>query len=57
MAVCKQNLYHAKELQKQTHNKVVKPQNYAPGEKVWLNSKYLKTKRNCKLESKFLDLF
>ena len=33
------------------------PQSYAPGDKVWLSSKNLKTKQNCKLEAKFLDLF
>ena len=26
-------------------------------EKVWLNSKYIKTKQNCKLEAKFFGLF
>ena len=57
MTVCQQNLHHAQELQKQGHNKGVKPQSYAPGEKVWLSSKYLKTKRNRKLEAKFLGLF
>ena len=55
--ICKQNLYHAQELQKQGHNKGVKPQSYTPDKKVWLSSKYLKTKRNCKLEAKFLGLF
>ena len=39
MTVCQQNLYHAQKLQKQAHNKNVKPQNYASGKKVWLNSK------------------
>ena len=29
MAVCQQNLYHAQKLQKQAHNKGVKPQSYA----------------------------
>ena len=57
MTVCQQNLHHAQELQKRTHNKSVKPQSYAPGEKDWLSSKYLKTKWNCKLEAKFLGLF
>ena len=57
MTVCQQNLHHAQKLQKRDHNKEVKPQSYAPGEKVWLSSKYLKTKRNHKLESKFLDPF
>ena len=57
MTVCQQNLHHAQELQKQAQNKVVKPQSYVPGNKVWLSSKHLKTKRNRKLEAKFLGLF
>ena len=57
MAVCQQNLYHAQELQKQAHNKEVKLWSYAPGDKVWLSSKHFKTKRNRKLEAKFLGLF
>ena len=57
MTVCQQNLHHAQELQKQAHNKGVKPQSYASGNKVWLSSKHLKTKRNCKLEAKFLGSF
>ena len=57
MAICQQNLYHAYELQKQTHDQRVKPWSYAPGDKVWLSSKDLKTKRNCKLEAKFLGPF
>ena len=39
-----QNLHHAQKLQKQAHNKGVKPRSYAPGDKVWLSSKYFKTK-------------
>ncbi len=39
MAVCNKNLQHVQELQKQYHNKHAKPRNYAPDEKVWLNSK------------------
>ena len=57
MAVCQQNLHHAQELQKRAHNKGVKPQSYAPGDKVWLSSKHLRTKRNRKLEAKFLGPF
>ena len=57
MAVCQQNLHHAQELQKQAHDKGVKPQSYALGNKVWLSSKHLKTKRNRKLEAKFLGPF
>ena len=57
MIVCRENLYHAQELQKRAHNKGVKPRSYAPGEKVWLNSKYIKTKCNRKLEAKFFGPF
>ena len=57
MIVCRENLYHAQELQKRAHNKGVKPRSYASGEKVWLNSKYIKTKRNRKLEAKFFGPF
>ena len=57
MAVCQQNLHHAQELQKRAHNKGVKPRSYALGNKVWLSSKHLRTKRNRKLEAKFLGLF
>ena len=57
MIICRENLHHAQELQKQVQDKGVKPQNYAPGKKIWLNNKYIKTKRNQKLEVKFFGLF
>ena len=57
MAACQQNFHHAQELQKQAHDKGVKPQSYAPSDEVWLSSKHLKTKRNCKLEAKFFGFF
>ena len=57
MTVCRENLHHAQELQKRAHNKGVKPKSYIPGDKVWLNSKYLKTKQNRKLEAKFYGPF
>ena len=57
MIVCRENLHHAQELQKQAHNKGVKPRSYAPGDKVWLNSKYIKTKQNRKLKAKFFGPF
>ena len=57
MIVCRKNLYHAQEFQKWAHNKSVKPGNYVPGDKVWLNSKYIKTKQKRKLEAKFFELF
>ena len=46
MIVCRENLHHAQELQKRAHDKGVKPRSYAPSDKVWLNSKYIKIKRN-----------
>ena len=55
--VCHKNLYHAQELQKRAYDKGVKPWNYAPGEKVWLNSKFIEIKRNCILEAKFFWSF
>ena len=55
--VCRKNLHHAQELQKRAHNKNVKPKSYAFGDKVWLNSKYIKTKQNRKLEAKFFGPF
>ena len=57
MIVCQENLHHTLELQERAYNKGVKPQSYAPGKKVWLNSKYIKTKRNQKLELKFFGPF
>ena len=45
MTVCQKNLYHAQELQKRAFNKGVKPKSYALSNKVWLNSKYIKTKQ------------
>ena len=55
--ICQQNLLHAQELQKRAYDKGIKPQSYAPGEKVWLNNKYIKTKQNQKLEAKFFGPF
>ena len=57
MVVCCENLHHTQELQKPVHNKGVKPRSYAPGEKIWLNSKFIKTKWNRKLRAKFFGLF
>ena len=34
MAVCQQNLYHFQKLQKQAHNKKIKPQSYVLDDKV-----------------------
>ena len=42
--ICQENLHHPQELQKQAHDKGVKPRSYALGDKVLLNSKYIKIK-------------
>ena len=55
--VCCQNLFHAPELKKRAHDKAVKSCSYTLGKKIWLNSKYIKTKRNKKLKSKFFGPF
>ena len=55
--VCWENLHYAQELQKRVHNKGVKPRNYTLGDKIWLNNKYIKTKRNRKLDAKFFGSF
>ena len=57
ITICRENLHHTQELQKRAHDKGVKPRSYAPCDKVWLNSKYIKTKRNRKLEAKFFEPF
>ena len=57
MAIYRENLQHDQELQKRANNKGTKPRSYTPDEKVWLNSKYIKTKRNQKLKAKFFGLF
>ena len=57
MIVCRENLHHAQELQKQAYDNGIKPRSYAPNDKVWLNSKYIKTKQNQKLEAKFFGPF
>ncbi len=57
MEVCCQNLLHAQKLQKRANDKGVKSRSYAQGKKVWLNSKYIKTTKNKKLEGKFFGSF
>ena len=44
-------------MQKRAHDKRTKPKSYASSEKIGLNSKYIKTKRNQKLEAKFFRPF
>ncbi len=57
MTVYKENLYHTSGLQKQAHDKTVKLRSYIFDNKVWLNSKYIKTKWNFKIKTKFFYLF
>ena len=57
ITICRKNLHHAQKLQKQAYNKAVKLKSYVFGDKIWLNSKYIKTKRNRKLETKFFGPF
>ena len=57
MTVWQKNLYHTQKLQKQAYDKDVKPNSYTFGDKLWLKSKYIKTKQNRKLEAKFFRLF
>ena len=44
MTIYQENLHYVHELQKQVYNKCIKSRSYAPGDKGWLNSKYIKTK-------------
>ena len=57
ITVYRENLQHIQKLQKRYYNKHVRLKSYVPGEKVWLNSKYIKIKRNRKLEAKFFGIF
>ena len=57
ITIYQQNLHYVQKLQKQAHNKRIKPQSYILGNKIWLNSKHFKTKRNYKLKAKFFSLF
>ena len=57
MIVYCENLQHTQKLQKQAHDKGVKPRSYTLGKKVWLNSKFIKTKQNRMLEAKFFAPF
>ena len=55
--VCCENFYYAQELQKQAHDKGIKSWSHVPGNKIWLNSKYIKTKQNQKPKAKFFGPF
>ena len=57
MNIYRQNLLYAQDLQKQAYDNRVKPWSYTLDEKVWLKSKYIKTKRDQKLKAKFFRPF
>lgn len=50
----KSNLAKSQELQILYYNKYVKKRTYRPEESIWLRRKHIKTKRNPKLEHKYL---
>ena len=52
-----QHLLHVQKLEKRVYYKRVKDRSYTPGQKIWLNSKYIKIKWIKKLEMKFFGLF
>ena len=55
--VCCQNPFYAQKLQKKAHDKKIKSRSYASGEKIWLNSKYIKTQKNKKPKNQFFEPF
>ena len=46
ITICWKNLHRTQELQKRVYDKGTKLRSYTLGDKVWLNSKYIKTKQN-----------
>ena len=57
MVIYCKTLHHAQKFQKRAHNAGVQPWSYVSSENIWLNSKYIKTKQNHKLEAKFFGSF
>ena len=55
--ICKKNPDYTQKLEKWAYNKSVKSKSYIFNDKVWLNSKYIKTKQNRKLKTKFFRPF
>lgn len=51
--ICCQTLLYAQELQKRAQNQGLLSWSYATGEKTWLNSNFIKTKQNRKIEKMF----
>lgn len=57
MTAYRGNLNHTQKLKKKSYNKHVKPKTFAPGNNIWLNNRYVKTKRNHKLEAELFEFF
>ena len=57
MKPLKVNLTESQELQAFHHNNHIMEHTYRPGDSVWSSGKHIKTKRNLKLEHKYLGLF
>ena len=57
MTVYWENLHYTQKFEKWAYNESFKPRNYAPGDKILLNNKYIKTKQNQKLKTMFFRLF
>lgn len=58
ITINRENVHYTKELQKRHYNEITKFISYVPDDKIWSNSKFIKTKnRNLKLEPKFFRLF
>ena len=55
--VYQKKFYYAKKLKNRAHKQDFKPWSYSSSNKIWLNSKYIKTKCNQKLKAKFLRPF
>lgn len=57
LVVLCENFYYTLKLWKQAKHKRDDLKNYAISDKIWLNSKYIKTKCNLKLDAKFFNPF
>lgn len=57
ISIYKTNLEYTQNFQQRYHDKYAQPRSYVSRDKVWLNSKYIKIKQNCKLNFQFFGLF
>lgn len=57
MTIYRKNLQYTQDLQKRHYDKVTKPRNYALDNKILLNNKYIKIKRNSKVKLMFFGPF